>query len=116
MNILVSIRSTFRAARYPLSLARGQRSAPVGSTPQPRSFTTRRRLASRAVMGAGGSKEGEGGGGGKKKSTKKSKETAVVATPAPQAAPVGKESGGGATDAQYVECTVGKVSEFGENE
>ena len=73
------------------------------------------------AMGAGGSKngEGEGGGGGKKRSTKKSskraKETAAVATSAQvEVAAAGKEEGAGAED--YVECTVAKASEFGENE
>lgn len=125
MRILYFIRCTFRAARFPLSrfAASIRPSARISSLSRPRDvlISTRRLqlpFSSRA-MGAGGSKDGGEGGGGKKKSTRKEKEgkeTAAVATPAQQAE-TAKESGGAGTEvAEYVECTVAKTSEFGENE
>lgn len=124
MRILYSIRCTFRAARFPLSrFAASIRPAYISSLSRPRDVpisTHRLQLAfSSRAMGAGGSKDGGEGGGGKKKSTRKEKEgkeTAAVATPAQQAE-TAKESGGAGTEvAEYVECTVAKASEFGENE
>ena len=77
------------------------------------SYSTSRTVA----MGAGGSKtEGEEGNG-KRGSRREQKETAVVATAAQGgAAAAGKEAEGAAGEAEYVECTVAKASEFGDNE
>ena len=69
-------------------------------------------LCAARAMGAGESKEG---GSGRRWSTKKEKqkETASVATSVEgDVAPTGKEDGGD----EFVECTVAKASEFGENE
>ena len=126
MRILYLIRLTLRAVRPltphggGLSLASRSSSLRVGRLFERRYLPV---LSARHVgtsMGAGGSKnggEGEGSGGKKRGSKKESKETAAIATPAQEAAGEAKESGGATTaEVEYVECTVAKASEFGENE
>ena len=67
-----------------------------------------------AAMGGTESKGGEGWK--EKRSTKKAKETAAVATAPEAAAPAAVEKASGSEGDEYIECTVAKASEFGENE
>ena len=111
----MSISSAFRVglslARSGCVSSRSYSSSLCHSAGQPISLA-RRQLATRAAaMGAGSSKGEEGG---RKKSSRKSRETAAVATHAqPEAAGQAKTA---ASQVEFVEATVAKASEFGENE